>query len=113
MQGPTNTYGIETVNCDKNGIEMVGEWVPDKRKNGYYGGPSLKTQESQSLVVNHHVTVRDERDVSTYKYKPNSTDNFPAHLSGEMSKGTVTLSKNQRRKMHRYGKNGYRFNLSK
>lgn len=91
---------------------MVGEWHSEPRANGYYGGPSIKTQESQSLVVNHHVTIRDERDVASYKYKPYSKDTFPAHLSKEMSKGTVTLSKNQRRKMHRYGKQGYRPNVT-
>lgn len=89
---------------------MNENWVPERIKPGYYGGPSLKTVESQSVVTNGHVSLKDERDVSI-NYRPSliRNDNFPARLSGKCVKGSLglprpELSKNQRNKLRRYGK---------
>ncbi len=92
---------------------MVGEWIPDNTKPGHFGGPSLATKHSKSLVVNHHITVKDERDVSSnYKHRPYSNDSYCTHLNSEVkvSNPGPKLSKNQRRKMHRYGADGYKPN---
>jgi len=93
---------------------MVGEWIPEPSVASHYGGPSLATKHSKSVVLNHHIVASDERDVKTYKYAPYSTDSFCTHLNGKVVKHTEApkLSKNQRRKMHRYGADGYKPNLT-
>lgn len=84
---------------------MVGEWIAEPRKNGYYGGPSLKTRESQSCMVNHHEVCKDAKDVSAnYRANELGMDGFPSELSGDVYNGQVRLSKNQARKMRKYGK---------
>ncbi len=91
---------------------MVGEWIPEPSVPSNYGGPSLATKHSKSIVLNHHITGRDERDVVTYKYAPYSNDSFCTHLNSKVVKHVEgpKLSKNQRRKMHRYGADGYKPN---
>lgn len=86
------------------------EWVKDPMQDAYFGGPSMATRHSKSLVVNHHITVRDPRDVSSnYKAKPYSTDTLMPELASEVKHSYKPLSKNARRKMIRHGKLPARF----
>jgi hypothetical protein len=86
------------------------EWVQDPMQDGHYGGPSLATKHSKSLVVNHHVTERDPRDVSiNYKSRPYSTDTLMPELASDVTVSHKPLSKHARRKMVRYGKVPARF----
>lgn len=65
----------------------IGNWIPERIEASYYGGPSLKVTESQSLMVNHHVNEKSDKEVSSnYKATALGSDGFPNHLNGEIQK---------------------------
>lgn len=96
---------------------MISESKKDPGLPGFFGGPSLKTRTSKSVVTNGHTPVRDPKAVrigfGTNPVLDANSAPFPKELSGEVEitwgekqqiAACLKLSKNARNKYIRYGK---------